>query len=248
MSAKDSHLKKKLMNALKSRLEWVVGASVQSALDSEAVNLTKIRQRRAADQSVEFIEKHMPNVQCFGHRLDLLRFSVESSTVDGLYCEFGVYKAESLNFIASLTRTTVHGFDSFEGLPEFWKDDRDKGAFRLEELPMVRPNVRLHKGWFADSLPSFLSENRGPVSLLHLDADLYSSTKTVFDALGLRIVPGTIIVFDEFFNYPGWQVGEYKAWQEFVNFAGVQFDYLGYTPFRQVAVKVIRTSTVLKVT
>ncbi|MDJ0106389.1 TylF/MycF/NovP-related O-methyltransferase, partial [Rhodococcus erythropolis] len=69
----------------------------------------------------------------------------------------------------------------------------------------------------------------GPVAFLHLDADLYSSTKTVLDLLGDRLVPGSIVVFDEFFNYPGWQQHEYRAWTEFVTRTGISFEYLGYT-------------------
>jgi len=44
---------------------------------------------------------------------------------------------------------------------------------------------------------------------MHMGA--YSSTKTVFDTLADRIVPGTVIVFDEFFNYPGSKRGESKG-------------------------------------
>ena len=47
--------------------------------------------------------------------------------------------------------------------------------------------------------------------------------------VGQRLVAGTIIVFDEFFNYPGWQQHEYRAWQEFVSRTGIEFEYLGYT-------------------
>jgi hypothetical protein len=41
-------------------------------------------------------------------------------------------------------------------------------------------------------------------------------------------VPGTILLFDEYFNYPGWQHGEHQAWTEFIAATGLPFDYLGY--------------------
>jgi hypothetical protein len=75
------------------------------------------------------------------------------------------------------------------------------------------------------------------MAFMHMDADLYSSTKTVFDTLADRIVPGTVIVFDEFFNYPGWKRGESKAFAEMVAARGLKFEYLGYAD-QQVAVKV----------
>jgi len=228
------------MDAIRPRLEWVVGAAVQSALDSDAINLTRARQRKAAQGSVEFIERYMPDVKCFADRLELLGFRIQSTTVKGLYCEFGVYKGETINFIAGKTQNVVHGFDSFEGLPEFWKNDVDKGAFRVDKPPAVKQNVRLHRGWFSETLPTFMSEYSEPVSFLHIDADLYSSTKTIFDLMASRIVTGTIIQFDEFFNYPGWEQGEYRAFQEFVDSAGIQVQYIGHTAFRQVAVKVSR--------
>jgi hypothetical protein len=53
------------------------------------------------------------------------------------------------------------------------------------------------------------------VSLLHVDCDLYWSTKCILDLLTDRIASGTVIVFDEFWNYPGWQDHEVKAFDEF---------------------------------
>ena len=69
------------------------------------------------------------------------------------------------------------------------------------------------KGLFDDTLPSFAKTHTQPVSFLHVDCDLYSSTKAIFDILGDQIVEGTVIVFDEYFNYPGWQHHEFKAFQ-----------------------------------
>jgi hypothetical protein len=70
-------------------------------------------------------------------------------------------------------------------------------------LPHVSSNVTLIKGWFDQTLPPFLEKHPAPVSFLHVDCDLYSSTKTIFDSLRTRFRPGTVIVFDEYFNYPG---------------------------------------------
>ena len=92
-----------------------------------------------------------------------------------------------------------------------------RGGVVTSGLPKVRENVRLHKGWFNESLPLWSAANPGPIAFMHMDAGLCSATKTVFDLLGERIVPGPIIQFDEFFNYPDWQNGEFKAFMHLVS-------------------------------
>ena len=91
------------------------------------------------------------------------------------------------------------------------------------------PGAELVVGWFDDTVPGFLAEHPGPVSFLHLDADLYSSTRTVLDLVGPRLQPGSIVLFDEYFNYLGWEQHEHRAWAEYVARTGTHFEYLGYT-------------------
>jgi hypothetical protein len=197
-------------------------------LSRAARDIDSARQFRAAQQSAEFVDQHMTMAKSYPDKFALLRAAVAQIEVQGLYCEFGVYRGETLNFIASLANGEVHGFDSFEGLPEDWRQGHGKGTFAVGALPRVRPNVRLHKGWFEHTLPSFRKQHPGPIAFLHMDADLYSSTKTVFELLGDGIVPGTVIAFDEFFNYPGWHEGEYRAFTEFCRERQAEVRYLGF--------------------
>jgi hypothetical protein len=216
---------------------------VTAALEAREQDIDAARQQRALAETVSFIEQHMPKSRSFGDRFELLRFAleqVEPGLRDALYCEFGVFEGESINFIADLTPDKkIHGFDSFEGLPEDWRGGFRKGAFAIPRLPKVRKNVVLYKGWFNESLPQFRRDTAEPLAFAHLDADLYSSTRTVLEELSEKVVAGTVLVFDEFFNYPGWQEGEQRAWQEFVDKNEVQFTYLGYCRRgQQLAVKV----------
>jgi predicted O-methyltransferase YrrM len=73
--------------------------------------------------------------------------------------------------------------------------------------------VELYGGLFKDTLTTFKKEilQKTPISFLHVDCDIYSSTKDMFEALGDNIVPGTIMVFDELYNYPGFDKHEWKA-------------------------------------
>jgi hypothetical protein len=126
---------------------------------------------------------------------------------------------------------TVYGFDSFEGLPETWaRPDMTfrAGTFDVHGmLPVVRPNVVLVRGWFDATLPPFLAEHSGEsVALLHIDCDLYSSTKTVLEALAPRFRPGTVVVFDELINYPNYEAHEWRAWWEIVDRYGLPFEWL----------------------
>jgi hypothetical protein len=193
-----------------------------------AKDIDSARQYRAAQESADFVDQHMTMAGSYADKFVLLKAAIAQIEVQGLCCEFGVYRGETLNFIASQLSQQVHGFDSFEGLPEDWRQGHEKGTFAVGHLPRVRPNVRLHKGWFEDTLPAFREQHPGPVAFLHLDADLYSSTKTVLDLLGDGIIPGTVIAFDEFFNYPGWREGEYRAFHEFCCDRQVEVRYLGF--------------------
>jgi Methyltransferase domain len=194
----------------------------------------------ALAETVAFIKEEMPDALAFDTPRDLLSFALRRAAADGIVIECGVNEGGTIRFIAKkMPNRVVHGFDSFEGLPEDWSgNNMAAGIFnRAGMLPKVPPNVTLHKGWFDKTLPAFAAEHAERVALLHIDCDLYSSTKTVFDSLGGRIGPKTVIVFDEYFNYPHWRNHEHRAFREFVAARKVIFHAIGYA-FRQVAVVV----------
>jgi len=158
----------------------------------------------------------------------------------GLVLEFGVRHGTTINLIAGWTDQDVHGFDTFSGIPENWHDEQAGSYTTHGVLPEVRSNVRLHQGLFEDTLPAFLADNAGAVRFINVDCDLYSSTKTIFDHLCDRIVPGTVIVFDEYIGNPGWQEDEYKAFQEAVDSYGWTYEYLAFSLFSKQALVIIR--------
>ncbi len=96
----------------------------------------------------------------------------------------------------------------------------------MGQMPKVRSNVKLHKGWFTETLPKFKERYKETIAFLHIDCDLYSSTREILNQLSDRLVVGTIIEFDEYFNYPNWQQHEFKAWQEFVKEKNLSYRYL----------------------
>jgi hypothetical protein len=153
---------------------------------------------------------------------------------EGLWLEFGVCSGRTINLISTNTKNKVYGFDSFFGLPENWGTHQKKGEYsRNGNLPFVNGNVELIVGLFQDTLTNFLKEHSEPVSYLHLDADLYSSTKYVLNKLKNRIVSGTVISFDEIYNYPEYKDHEIKAWVEFVNKKNISYDWIVRTDKEQ---------------
>jgi hypothetical protein len=196
-------------------------------MPNDGADLTKVEKLAAAFDSANYLNTHMTGVQRFEHSTHLLTAGMWQRTIPGLVLEFGVYSGTTINHLASIEPATIFGFDSFEGLPEDWRSDLKKGTFRTEKLPTVLPNVDLIVGWFEDVLPTFLASHPEPVSFLHVDCDLYSSTKTIFYYLKDRIRPGTVIVFDEYFNYVGWRNHEFKAFAEFISASGYYYRYFG---------------------
>ena len=194
----------------------------------------------AGRQTAEYVSENMYKCKVFSAP-DLLREYAVSQAGEGLYLEFGVYSGKTINQIADLKKDRIiYGFDSFEGLPETWRSGFEAGKFLKDTLPEVRDNVTLMKGWFDQTLPSFIQEHNEICAFIHIDCDLYSSSKTVLDFLAGRIVKGTIILFDEYFNYPGWKHNEFKAFQEFISASELKYEYIGYVKdWEQTAVKII---------
>lgn len=153
---------------------------------------------------------------------------------DGLWLEFGVCSGNTINIISSQTQNKVYGFDSFLGLPEDWGNHQPKGMYSTGgKLPNVNDNVELVVGLFQDTLEKFLEDHSEPIAYLHLDADLYSSTKYVLDKVGDRIVSGTVVSFDEIYNYPEYRDHEIKAWLEFCETSKISYEWITRTVHEQ---------------
>ena len=174
-----------------------------------------------------------------GFKATVLREALAAAPEKGLVLEFGVYTGRSIAWLAE-GADAVHGFDSFQGLPDDWTPEVKAGGYSTTgRLPQVPPNVTLHVGWFEKTLPAFLAQEAGPLRLANIDCDVYSSTRCVLEALAPRLVVGSILVFDEYFTYPGWRDHEWKAFQELVAARGLAYRYLSLSPFtRQAAIEI----------
>lgn len=156
------------------------------------------------------------------------------------FLEFGVFRGESLRHWSSINTDPASrfvGFDCFEGLPEDW-GKRTKGAFNVDgKIPDIDDErVSFVVGFFQHTLGSFLAkanelDNR---LVIHLDADLYSSTLYCLTMLDHLIKPGTVVIFDEFSDVRH----EFSAFYDYVRSYLREFTILCHTPnYGRIAVE-----------
>ncbi|CAA7618288.1 class I SAM-dependent methyltransferase [Magnetospirillum sp. UT-4] len=202
--------------------------------------LARHPRRRAMWDGVAAIAADLaPACRLFGLSAPLLRHALDAATVPGLVLEFGVRRGTSLTHLAEAAGQTVHGFDSFQGLPADWGGETAGVLTTGTELPVVPANARLHPGWFEDSLPDFLADHPGPVRLVNIDSDIHASARTVLWRLADRLVPGSVVVFDEFIGNRTWAADEFRAWSEFTEAFGVRATVFALsTATKQVAMAI----------
>lgn len=209
----------------------------------ESFDVSHFARLQAAESSAALYNKYLYYKPTFykdedmiAHCLGLLNNKVK------IPLEFGVFSGRTINAIADVLgpEISVYGFDSFEGLPETWRSSFQEGHFALEDLPEVRANVNLIKDWFDEAIPKFRDDIMGneKTNFIHVDCDLYSSARTIFTVLAEHIAEDAILIFDGFFNYPGWEQHEYRAFVEYLSSSGRGFDFIGSVPVhQQVAVR-----------
>jgi len=145
-----------------------------------------------------------------GQLIDLV---IDTHNLDGDIVEFGSYKGGSGIMMALQlkklgSKKHIHLFDSFEGLPqpdEIQDKGYRKGQFRsnfdklsayIKELELS-DYITIHKGWFKDTLPHYLSTNT-KISLMHVDCDLYTSTMDCFPQVYPYLCEKGAVVLDDF--------------------------------------------------
>lgn len=182
----------------------------------------------------KFIEEALKDtVPCRSEAETMLNCLKHCNLDSGICLELGTYLGRTANALGVLLSalspgTKLYTIDSFEGLPESWREGFPRGTFALTEdlRPQLLPNVEQVTGSFEVAIPALLNRlgseyakgDKLEIAFLHVDCDLYSSTRIAFENLAPHIVSGTVILFDEFGNYPGWQEGEFKAFLEFLEF------------------------------
>ncbi|WP_102868692.1 class I SAM-dependent methyltransferase [Pseudovibrio exalbescens] len=201
------------------------------------LDIIETMEKLAAESSAQYAISHMLTAKNFKTLHDIHKWAMGKTQHQGHILEFGVGSGNTLRLISNLTDSEVFGFDVFSGLPEDWRTGFEKGTFKQEKPPKTNINAKIVEGLFEESLPIFIERsNISFVKYLHIDCDLYSSTRTVFKNLFQFITPETIIVFDEYFNYAGWEQHEHKAFMEFLEEKGATPRYLAFRSNHQQVV------------
>jgi len=192
-------------------------------------------------------ERHSTDYPLFNYgyeRRDVLyawvnKHEIRNEPID--YFEFGVFKGESFNHwrrINNNRTSRFFGFDSFEGLPEDWEAAGvPSGGYSAEgNIPKVLDKrASFIPGWFNKTLRPFLADYE-PTNrmVVHMDADLYSSTLYVLMNLDPFMAPGTVILFDEFKG-----VDEFPAFYHYCKACGREWCYVAARQdFVKVAVRI----------
>ena len=185
----------------------------------------------------------------FATRYDLYQYVIDEhglgETID--YLEFGVYHGESLRWWAAHNHapdSRFYGFDVFTGLPDAWVG-LPPGTFTTHgQVPVFDdPRISLEIGLFQDTLTDFMA--RQPLdrrTVIHLDADLYTSTLYVLTTLATRLRPGDVILFDELGSAYGVS-HEFRALEDFATSFRFNYRLLGGTRrFLQAAIAIAQST------
>jgi hypothetical protein len=212
-----------------------------SPLSIHIVYLSRLSRWIHQQPKIEFNDFYTPRID-YNRRYNLYGFVVKNESLDKkiTYIEFGVGVGKSIEWWLNANQhpqSRFFGFDTFSGIPEDWGLLR-KGSFSTNgKTPQFNDTrCRFIKGLFNDTLDDFLKNNplQGRL-VIHLDADLYSSTIFVLSKLNPYLKENDVMIFDEF-NLP---LDEFRAFDEFTEMAPCPFELLGaVNNYLQVAFKV----------
>ena len=144
--------------------------------------------------------------------------------IDGSVMECGVWKGGMSAAIAEVMGKDrdYFLFDGFEGMPPAkeidgkkaleWQSDKSsvnyldncKVDISYAQKAMVMsaaPKFRIVKGWFDQTIPSFIPP--GKIAILRLDCDWYDPMTLCLDTLFKYVSHGGLIILDDYYSYEG---------------------------------------------
>ena len=198
-------------------------------------------------KSAEFIANHLHTASLFdtkkGGIWEYVMGITKENSLRGMWLEFGVRDGYSARFFSKhalklSSNQKLFGFDSFTGIRDNWSSIGEPvGSFsRFGIEPPKIDGCVFIKGWVEETLINFLESNEEPVAFVHFDLDVYAPTKYTLKMLKDRLQKGSIILFDEFHGYPGWELNEKRALEEVLDFSSYQ--YIAFSR-KQAAIQII---------
>jgi hypothetical protein len=179
-------------------------------------DLTISGQIAASSSSVRWLHRHADDATLYELRTGVIDHALQNLAVGGDILEFGVFQGAVTRYIfPRAANRQYHAFDSFRGVPKAMSLTVARHSFSLDGLvPDLPGGVIVHDGWFSDTLPVYRRNYMAPVALAYIDCDLYESVETVLAKIQDRLVPGSILIFDDWYNFPNWERHSYRALKE----------------------------------
>jgi O-methyltransferase len=216
MASTTLYLKRKIKTlSLRFNLHKFLGPLPNAFL--QIAYLAEFARWRAKNSNPQFNDFYLSQWN-YDKRYALYDFLYTSNMASGPinYLEFGVAQGHSFKWWAGKNQDAAsrfYGFDTFTGLPEDWDQFKAGDMSTGGKVPDIQDSrVEFFKGLFQDTLPGFLTRiDRTKRNVIHMDADLYTSTLYVLTMLDPFLKPGDIILFDEF----GVPTHEFLAWTNY---------------------------------
>ena len=217
---------KRILTFMLNKLSRVVYHLIPKEVKEENNNLNFLNRNLIAEMNQEVLETFSNDLKKsirFNDEISIRKYAINLAlsnehslgNLENLYyLEFGVWKGKSSNFFSRYINK-LYSFDSFEGLPNEWEGQKPKGYFNLnKKIPKLNSNIEPIIGYVEDTLDGFLKEHNPKINFIHMDMDLYQSSKFTLSKVKPYLQKGSIILFDELYNYINWKSGEYKALKE----------------------------------
>lgn len=172
----------------------------------------------------------------------LYQFTKNANSLSGQFAQVGVYQGGSAKLIQTVKskKKSFYLFDTFSGLPEHNPkiDDYLQGKFsdttieKIEQLFSKDPDVKIIPGIFPDSAKQITREK---FAFVYIDVDLYKSNYDALNFFYNRMVPGGIIIFDDY----GWRFcqGIKKSIHDFLKKSGAKETPIITTKYQCVLIK-----------
>lgn len=198
-------------------------------------NLENVKTIGPVDRKSSVVDFYSTN------RTESIKEALENVSLKGHFAEFGVANGiTARQIVGSVPKgKKFYLFDSFEGIPEDWTERIKKGAYAQTELPVFEEKcVVIKQGLFDDVLPDFVKRVTSKFAFIHIDCDLYSSTISALTNFEQNIGPGTVILFDEIIGIEEAIDHEMKAFDEFIELTGLDYDVIFKSNYSQVCIKI----------
>ena len=236
---------KKLLVKLSRGIFYLIPKDYKFLLKLNLRNKLQIKlEENLAEETFNHFKEHIKKSVVFEDKWSIRKYAIETALLSDknkeyYYLEFGVYTGSSSNFLSNYVKK-IYAFDSFKGLKEDWVGKgKPKGYFSLDgKIPILNSNVEAVVGWVEDTLDEFLKKHNPKINFIHFDMDTYSSTKFVLEKIKPYLLRNSILLFDQYYNYLGWEHGEYKAFKEV--FKESEFEYKSFNTTNKETVILIK--------